>query len=480
LLTTLYGHVTPVKLCCPSGQAYMLTGRNISERCEESSGPERACLETEDIPETKDIPIPNKQESRFTCKDGKTLVSIELFFGPLDFTITQNGSLTFEVEDPDKNKNVTHEYAEDQFCLSYTDIMMDYYDEDDSEGHLSAMYTVCFKEEEERGRIFTGVFYPTAIFISSVFIFITIIVYLYSIDIRSKLFGKITICFLLNVFVGYIFLGIHYSMNLYSNKEYLETPFCTVLGYIIQHTFIAFFFWMSAMALNVTSTFSNNLTVRSGSNQTKRLMFNILYAQGVPTLISIATILMDLLGPCDIVRPNMGKYSCFLGSEYDPSKSFFQSPVFYYFYLIIGIILISNIICFLVTMSSLVGHWWQMREFNTNMASQGLTSRAGIVLRLFIIMGIPWVCDFVSALIAYNDHKRNSFEFRLALDILNLLTGVLIFLTLTCKRDVFKSVRPVLSSAIPSFMSQSSNLSKKTVSRTSTQNSHLCSDELHS
>jgi len=270
LIMTFYGLVTPVKLCCPSGQAYMLTGQNISKRREASSGPERACLETEDIPETNDIPIPNNQEFRFTCKDGKSLVPIEIFFGPLNVTITQNGSLTFEVEDPVENKNVTYEYAEDQFCLSYTDIMMDYYDEDDSEGHLSAMYTVCYKEEEERGRIFTGVFYPTAIFISSVFIFITIVVYLYSIDIRSKLFGKITICFLLNVFVCYIFLGIHYSMNLYSNKEYLETPFCIVLGYIIQHTFIAFFFWMSAMALNVTSTFSNNLTVRSGTNQTKK------------------------------------------------------------------------------------------------------------------------------------------------------------------------------------------------------------------
>ena len=33
--------------------------------------------------------------------------------------------------------------------------------------------------------------------------------------------------------------------------------FCIILGYSVQHTFISFFLWMSAMAMNMTYKFSD-------------------------------------------------------------------------------------------------------------------------------------------------------------------------------------------------------------------------------
>ena len=74
-------------------------------------------------------------------------------------------------------------------------------------------------------------------------------------------------------------------------------------------------------------------------------------------------------------------------------------------------------------------------------------------------VGIPWTCDIVSAAVTHTDDLGETFQLRLMLDILNLLTvserkmlkigtplisfhqGVLIFLALVCKKSVFESLR---------------------------------------
>ena len=42
-----------------------------------------------------------------------------------------------------------------------------------------ALDSVCYEQEEEKGRLFTGIIYPIAIFISDFFILITLCVYLF-------------------------------------------------------------------------------------------------------------------------------------------------------------------------------------------------------------------------------------------------------------------------------------------------------------
>lgn len=91
----------------------------------------------------------------------------------------------------------------------------------------------------------------------------------------------------------------------------------------------------------------------------------MLYAQGVPTLITVVTILLDEAGPCNITRPNMGTYNCFVKSPYLAVDSFFQSAQFLYFYLIVGILIMVNVICFLITGISLCSHWRNMTNINS-------------------------------------------------------------------------------------------------------------------
>lgn len=66
---------------------------------------------------------------------------------------------------------------------------------------LRTLYVVCYKIETDKSGDFKGIFYPVSIFISCFFLFLTIFVYIILRELRSNIFGKITLGFLGNVFI---------------------------------------------------------------------------------------------------------------------------------------------------------------------------------------------------------------------------------------------------------------------------------------
>lgn len=289
--------------------------------------------------------------------------------------------------------------------------------------------------------MFTGIFYPTAISISAFFILITL-VYFIAVEDKKKLSSVLTIGFLINAFISYFILGITYGLSVHDQQWNNGTMLCKILGYVIHHTLIAFFFWTSAMAFNIARTFAKVQLIRNKKPSIKSILGYILYAQGLPTLITVVTVLLDEAGPCDITRPNMGTFRCFVKTPYGTVDSFFQSAQFLYFYLIVGILIMVNVICFLITGISLCSHWRNMTNINSSSTSDGIRNQFRIVLKLFIIMGIPWICDFLSAWVEFNlGGFNNSFAIRLCLDIINLTTGVLIFVVLVGLRPVVKGIQ---------------------------------------
>jgi len=460
-------------LCCPTGQAYTSTQETEGHRCEEQR-PVRKCQDYNGLPDWAQEEKPEAASGRFKCPhSGAKLVAAEHIYGPHEINVTENGDLNIKLLW--QNETVHAQYDVSQHCVMFSD-MPDYYEyeEDEAKENIRQFYSVCYVIEEEKGQIFTGLFYPAAIFFSDLLIFITLCVYIAVREIRRNLFGKITIGFLINAFLSYFFIGVHYSIDLFNNKEdILDTIFCKCLGYIIQHTFIAFFFWMSAMAFNVAHTFTNTFTMRNSTGKLKHIVLNICYAQGIPLLISVFTIIMDNFGPCDQILPNMGRFTCSLGFEYSESTPYYKTADFLYLYLVISILMMINIVCFGVTGVTLTIHWSQMRELQHRLNDKGVMREFGIILKLFIIMGIPWTADVISSIVIHTYGYGKSFELRLALDILNLLTGLFIFLALVCKKEVWMRVRKCLTagsiSRKTSFFSQSSYFSKSSLkSKTST------------
>ena len=82
-------------------------------------------------------------------------------------------------------------------------------------------------------------------------------------------------------------------------------------------------------------------------------------------LFTIFIVLMDAIKPKDALLPNVGEFSCFVGSEYVLGKSFFRTSEFLYYYLVVLAIIIFNVVCFLVTAFNLSRHWQAMKDIQT-------------------------------------------------------------------------------------------------------------------
>ena len=197
--------------------------------------------------------------------------------------------------------NSTISFDKEDICVAFTDLFSDETKEDLK---LSAAYFVCYDPNcdsclnmsdqddhvqyhdpnptEEAEEEFSSAFYPLSVFISSTFVLFTIIIYIIIKDLRKNIFGKLTLGFLINVFIAYFTAGIVHSLNYFDQKQtYKGTYGCIVFGYIIQHTYVAILFWTNAMAFTLIKTFSNVLlhpvqTVESD----KKLFLSIIYAQG--------------------------------------------------------------------------------------------------------------------------------------------------------------------------------------------------------
>ena len=228
---------------------------------------------------------------------------------------------------------------------------------------------------------FSSAFYPLSVFLSSIFVLFTIFIYVIIRDLRKNIFEKLTLGFLINVFIAHFTAGIVHSLNYFDQKQtYVGTWGCIVLGYIIQHTFVAILFWTNAMVFTLIKTFSNVLlhSVKTDTvdrKERQKIFLSITYAQGrqftylkkinfkisiltllgMPLILTFVTILMDQFGSKESsIRPNMGKYRCMLGSTYVPNTSFLKTSLFLYFYLIILIITSVNIICFIIIAFKLI------------------------------------------------------------------------------------------------------------------------------
>jgi len=413
-----------IDLCCPSGEIFTEAG------CRNYQGDIPPFIAQWTSGEENELDL--RSGPKFQCrKESEVEIAVGQLFGSIGARINATtGSLHIG--------NGTDEiasYSIGDFCALYSNF---------KDGQLDSSYLVCYEVEtplEIDQRKLTGILYPSAILISSIFTLVTIIFYLTVESMRKTLFAKITLGFLINVFICYLLLAITYNFLLSDNsQDFLGSNACKALGYIIHHTFIAFFFWMSAMAFNIAKSLSTMKIVRNNKSSLKSFLMYFLFAQGIPTCFTIFAVVMDSIKPDDAPLPNVGEFSCFIGSEYITGKSFFTTSQFVYFYLIVLTIITFNILCFLVTAFNLSRHWQAMKDIQTTSCSDGLLEHFTIIIKLSVIMGVPWILDVISAALQYSLGSQ-IFSVRVALDILNLLTGILIFLSLICKPSVWSQIK---------------------------------------
>ncbi|PBC30957.1 G-protein coupled receptor Mth2 [Apis cerana cerana] len=206
-------------------------------------------------------------------------------------------------------------------------------------------------------------------------------------------------------------------------------------------------------------------------NHGKRFLSYCLYAWGLPMFITIFAILDDqiLILP-DILRPHFDEFCWFRG----------HGEIFY-FRDVTGIQLVINMIFFILTAKQCNKVKEELKKVTTDQSDprnkQFLANKSKFIMnvKLFIVMGISWMGEIVSALIEnyapFKHHKR----FFYPMDILNCLQGLLIFILFVVKRRVHQALKKRLFDEKKKFDRVTPSLQDPFKMRKSVSNSTLTS-----
>ena len=291
-----------------------------------------------------------------------------------------------------ENENEKQSMPTNEFCLNFHEVG----DNQDQEDWLEPELLLC-----EPSQTFSSVNYVYAVLylVSSVFMFLALVIYIVKEDMRKSLIGKMQTGFLVNIFLNFLSNGVLHILQI-ANENFIDTGPCLAFSYFTYYTFISFFLWMNVISVSITYTFKHIGKIHH--RRTKLNMFlNVLYAQGLPGVLSIMIAINDHVGDCSWdILPNMGTYNCFIkpANTLREDQSILmrlKSAEFLYYFLILIIVMAINSCCFLTTSIYIYHGFKNARIINMNTSNEmrELSRFMKIIFNLFILMGMYIYCE---------------------------------------------------------------------------------------
>jgi len=331
----------------------------------------------------------------------------------------------------------------DHFCVGFKK-------GEEQETQIKVSYQNCHFEvqnnacEKARWTVFN-----IAFFVSIIFLIGAIIAHLIEPQLRDSTFGKISMMYLTNILLYFIFIVI----DRFGDAE-RGSGGCIAIGYFQQYFNLGFFFWISAMAFFFFVGLER-LSPRTVSGSKKLFIALFVYAQGMPLLICIITVIVDEVRkyketyPKDYpdfdphMYPEMGLFGCYLGyQQTGPRPSYFSTPEFLYVQMYQLIILLTNLGMFVKTAIYIVKTRKQARTGHESYHKENFL----ILIKLFVYMLCVWILEIVTSAIAAEHGINDTCPIRFVLDLPNAFYGVIIFLVLVCsKPPIRRSLRRKVS-----------------------------------
>jgi len=485
-----------INMCCPHGQAYE-KNPNGCIKVEDGFSYDPVLWDHNDKvfienwqKEKHFLLVGPRKGTKFECPkdpDGQSEVTVFRGNNSGDLRILMNGKLQKQdvigVDGTNLTQKETIRWSSDSFCVIYTKAEYFYYEEEMDEfedwySRFEFSFVTCHESSDTPTPCTMLIFklHITCISISTIFLTVTLLVYVFEDSMRktNPLYSKIMIGFISNLIICFIVLLDNTLQG--SEKERRGTISCIISGYMLQYFFLGFLFWINGMSFNIWLKFTGmSMQPPTKENENKKFWKYFLYAQGAPLLIVVITAIVDATAKETsndenlIHYPNMGKYVCFVGATDTSFKqSFFGRPEFIYFHLIMAIIQFSNIVFLGLTIKSLHAGWRNQaklhkitekeKECLLKAKFEKLQEQLTVVLRLFVIMGVPWILDLVATIIAHEYGFDKTCTLRICINTFNLLAGILIFLVIVAKKSVLLSLKEkVTSLKIKKVTSSTSN-----------------------
>ncbi|CAH0728339.1 unnamed protein product, partial [Brenthis ino] len=260
------------------------------------------------------------------------------------------------------------------------------------------LVVLCSEEEEA---ILDDRVLGHCLIVSVIFLTLTALVYSALPKLRD-LQGKSLVSFCASLAIGMAFLSILKLM------EYENMDLCAVRGFLVYLFLIASFFWTNAISIQIL------LSIRRASiadYRWKPFLWYALYSWGIPILLTVCMVIVNY-HPGRHPKPGIGLNTCWF---YDKHQQW------YYMYSVMTILILANICIFVYLSINLCCHTFASSHI------KALRYKFVMTVRMFIIMGLPWIFEMISSV-------TKPHIIWVLFDIFNTLQGPLIFLLLVVLR----------------------------------------------
>ncbi|XP_050741866.1 G-protein coupled receptor Mth isoform X2 [Drosophila biarmipes] len=255
---------------------------------------------------------------------------------------------------------------------------------------------------------------------------LTMCVYLYVKKLQN-LHGKCFLCYMLCLFMGYLFL----LLDLWT----LLLDFCRTAGFLGYFFVMAAFFWLSVISLHLWNTFSGTShSINRFLPEHRFLAYNT-YAWGMALILTGITFVADKMVANEEWNPRMGiEGNCWIYTLDWSAMLYFYGPMV--------LMIAFNMVMFILTAGRIIRVKKDIRNFaHKQERKHKLNSDKRtytFFLRLFIIMGMSWSLEIISYLVQSNETWANIF---LVADYFNWSQGIIIFVLFILKPSTLKLLR---------------------------------------
>ena len=194
---------------------------------------------------------------------------------------------------------------------------------------------------------------------------------------------------------------------------------CVSLAAAMHYAFLATFFWMNVMAIDICRTFSSSHIMLPADPHSARFTFYSLYAWVTPAIIVGGSLALDLLDveTTDFYRPHYGDGICWITRPWSLLVTF-AVPL--------ALILVVNFVLFGTTVKNLC-----LISRDTKRVRGDDQNQFGLYVKLSTIMGLTWVFGFIASLF---DLPVLWYVFV----VFNTLQGAFTCFAFVCTRKVFR------------------------------------------
>ncbi|XP_031850366.2 G-protein coupled receptor Mth2 [Nomia melanderi] len=262
--------------------------------------------------------------------------------------------------------------------------------------------------------------YACGLLISVPFLILTIVAY--SITPKLKdIYGK-ALC----RYCGCLALAFFTLAITQLGSRHLSDQACTSIAFVIQFSFVACFFWLNVMCIEMWSLVRSHVDRETYKRMKPKTLFfwYSLWCWGPSVILILVSMIMDLSPtiPASYVKPHFGKESCWFRSSNEAMP---------YFYAPVGLLLLGNVTLFILTFIKISNYQkdLDLRRLARNQESdrqdrrllRRLIRTTIVGLIIFFLMGLNWTMELISWFVG-----GNSFDWTM-FDLVNALQGVIVF-----------------------------------------------------